>query len=291
MHDCCNAATFNYSSGVSQAPLITVIHKTDNRRQGEGRHDNLVKDSYLFFNEVFLQQQVLGRVAGQAQLRRQHHLATCVGSASRKVNDPACVAFEVADNRIQLCHANSHAAIIDAPVSTPPIISGVPDPLQQLSAALFAMQLGSDASDRPPIEPALDLVLEKRCRPVIADLLSSADLSKVLSDVRGHFLDFATSISAAQPGRFIHIAMISQLNAQRNKQTDSAVDTAELPAVWQDMSKWANSPATRLCLLCNHLGLSVAEISRALGLDEETVTSALASAETPEHNPVGEALP
>ncbi len=58
--------------------------------------------------EVLAQQQILGRVAGERQLGKQHELGLCLARGPQTLGDAPRVAGDVADSGVQLAEGQAH---------------------------------------------------------------------------------------------------------------------------------------------------------------------------------------
>ena len=174
------------------------------------------------------------------------------------------------------------------------------DVLTELVDVLFAYQRQtSPPYDDQRLGLALNAVLDKRVRPVLARRLRADDVADVLSEVRLACWRYRFSIRAEEAGRFIHAVAHRKLaDALRGYYKDAALSAGNpqteagelleiLPArgaeptgdddqrVWELLSATTLPDQDTLVAYFLYLGLPKGEIAAALGISPNTVTNAL----------------
>ena len=84
------------------------IRRADERGHAVGRLRDLLDRVPRGTHETGAEEQVLGRVTGDAELREEHEIGVRVTGSAEPLDDAVCVAVDVADDAIDLSEGQSH---------------------------------------------------------------------------------------------------------------------------------------------------------------------------------------
>src|SRR6266481_5172908 len=93
------------------ATLLIAIHESDQQRRFSDLSMQFFQQSKIFRDEPRFKNQILGRVAGDCQFRRQHQFGACGGEPLISADDQFAVPSQVPDSRVNLSKTNLHAAV------------------------------------------------------------------------------------------------------------------------------------------------------------------------------------
>lgn len=108
--------------GVAEATVVASVDEPHERGAGAGVGGDLVERCEVLRHEGALEDEVLGRVAGDGQLRQRDQVAPGRGGPADRVDDLLGVADEVADDEVELGGGESqhgHARTLRAGPSGP----------------------------------------------------------------------------------------------------------------------------------------------------------------------------